>query len=266
MSTPCQRLQPLLRTTHLGRTCHFHTNTVSTNLDATVAAQQGATHGTIIVADSQSGGRGRMSRSWHSPPDCNLYLSIILRPEVEISTVPSLPLLVGLAVVETLHNIAPSAKAGFKWPNDLLLNNRKLCGILCEMQMQGEAVAHVVAGIGLNLNLSIDHLPPELHERAASLYLATNTRYSRTSTLAAILNHLEPLYQSWQQHGLEPLLLRLNRYDLLLGHNITVQHAGKPVSGTAAGIAPDGALLLQHNHEIIRLYSGETHIGAAFKP
>ena len=253
---------PLLTTRTLGRECRYLAETLSTNRDVAALAQAGAAEGVVVTAGAQRAGRGRMTRVWFSPPDVNLYFSLLLRPAVEPLRAASLPLVAGLAVAEALAELAPGTAPQIKWPNDILMGGKKVCGILCEMQAETDCVSHIIPGIGVNVNLAREELPEELRERATSLRIEAGRRFSRAAVLAAILNRFEPLYLRWCAEGFEPLLAAVAARDALLGRTITLEQGGQRVTGTAEGILSDGALRLRSAQGAMPVYSGEAHIGA----
>jgi BirA family biotin operon repressor/biotin-[acetyl-CoA-carboxylase] ligase len=260
--TPCAaEVVPLLTTRFVGRECQFLAETESTNRDVAALAVAGAAEGVVIAAGAQTAGRGRMSRVWFSPKAENLYFSVLLRPQVAPGLAVSLPLVVGLAVAEALAEIAPDTVPLIKWPNDILVGGKKVCGILCEMQAETDCVRHIIPGIGVNLNLLREKLPEELCGRATSLRIETGRSFSRAAVLAAILNRFEPLYDRWCAEGFEPLLGAIRARDALRGQAITVDQGGRRISGVADGILPDGALRLVTEQGAVPVYSGEAHIG-----
>lgn len=259
---PCAaEVLPLLSTRCLGRDLRYLAETGSTNRDVAALAQAGAEQGVAVVADRQNAGRGRMTRVWFSPPDVNLYVSLLLRPEVEPARAASLPLVAGLAVAEALEYLAPACAPKIKWPNDILSGGRKLCGVLCEMQAEADRVRYIIPGVGVNVNLTRAMLPAELRDRATSLRMEAGHAFSRAAVLAAILNAFEPLYDRWRTDGLEPLLPRLAQRDALCGRKIQLEQGGRLLAGRADGILPDGALRLVTAQGAVPVYSGEAHIG-----
>jgi BirA family transcriptional regulator, biotin operon repressor / biotin---[acetyl-CoA-carboxylase] ligase len=244
----------------LGNTVRFLKETASTNRDVDTAAQAGAAEGLLIMAETQTEGRGRMTRTWFSPGGANLYFSLLLRPDVELSSVPSLPLVVGLAVAEAIVACAPALLPKIKWPNDILVSGKKVCGILCELQTQHSKVDYVVIGIGVNVNLPAAEIPEELKERATSILIENGAPLNREHLLAEILNRLEPLYDNWRVFGFKPLLQSINALDALRGFSVSMELAGAPLEGVASGIQADGALLLQTSKGPRPIYSGEAHI------
>jgi BirA family biotin operon repressor/biotin-[acetyl-CoA-carboxylase] ligase len=260
--TPCAaEVLPLLTTRRVGRDCRYLTETGSTNHDVAALALAGAEEGLVAAAGAQTAGRGRMTREWYSPQGVNLYFSVLLRPPVEPGRVASLPLVAGLAVAEALAELAPETRPQVKWPNDILINDKKVCGILCEMQAETDCVRHLIPGIGVNLNLTREALPEELRGRATSLLIETGRPFSRAVVMASILNRFEPLYDRWCAEGFEPLLGAIGARDALRGRSVAVDQGGRQVSGVADGILPDGALRLLTDHGAVPVYSGEAHIG-----
>lgn len=261
--TPCAaEVVPLLATRRIGQDCRYLSETGSTNRDVAALALAGAAEGVVVAAGAQTDGRGRMTRVWFSPPGANLYFSLLLRPAVEPGRAASLPLVAGLAVAEALAELAPETLPQIKWPNDILMGGKKVCGILCEMQAETDCVRHIIPGIGVNVNLTRAELPEALRSRATSLRIETGRTYSRAAVLAAILNQFEPLYDRWRAEGFEPLLGAIGARDALLGRTITLEQGGRRVEGRADGILPDGALRLVTEQGPVPVYSGEAHIGS----
>jgi BirA family biotin operon repressor/biotin-[acetyl-CoA-carboxylase] ligase len=190
-----------LRTVRLGRQLELLATCPSTNDRAAELARAGAPEGTLVVADQQTGGRGRLGRSWHSPPGSNLYLSLLLRPSRPPPDVPPLTLLAGAALAGAIAALGGEPR--LKWPNDVLLRSptglRKAAGILTEMASERDRVRHVVVGIGVNVNLT--ELPAELADRATSLRLALGRSIARDALLAELMNLFEPLYDAFERDG-----------------------------------------------------------------
>ena len=254
-------VSPLLTALRIGRDCRYLAETGSTNRDVAALAEGGLPEGVVVVAGRQTAGRGRMSRVWFSPSEANLYFSLLLRPAIEPGRAASLPLVVGLAVAEALADCAPEITPQIKWPNDILIGGKKVCGILCEMQAETDCVRHIIPGVGVNVNLTCRMLPEELRDRATSLRIETGRIFSRAAVLAAILNRFEPLYDRWRQEGFAPLIPAVAARDVLQGRRITMEIGGRQVTGRADGIQPDGALRLVTAQGVVPVYSGEAHLG-----
>jgi len=251
---------PFLKCRYLGKQIDYHPIATSTNLLAKAMAVAGAPEGCIVVADAQSGGKGRMGRVWHSPPGVNLYCSLILRPAVPSIRVPQLTLLLAAAIHRALLELSPELEAMIKWPNDILVNGKKLCGVLCEMQSEPDLTHFVVAGIGINVNQS--EISPELKGSATSLILERGELFSRPSLLALILNHFEPLYDEWLlQDDLTFVLPALESCALLQSKEVTIDQRNRILSGTVTGIAKGGELKLRcADGEALLVSSGEAHL------
>ncbi|MBM4362120.1 MAG: biotin--[acetyl-CoA-carboxylase] ligase [Deltaproteobacteria bacterium] len=230
-------------------------STDSTNDDALEAARAGAPHGALFVADEQRAGRGRRGHRWTSPPGVNLTASLLLRPTLPPERLGALPLVVGLAV-RALSARHVSSPLVVKWPNDVLAGSRKLAGVLVEARLDGAHIDALVVGVGLNLGMR--DLPPEIAEIATSLALLGAAPLGREEALVELLAELEPRLAAFERGGLEPLLDELRAHDGLLGARVIVGD----VSGVAAGIDADGALLLeQPGGEIARVTSGTVQLG-----
>lgn len=235
--------QPTARV--LGRPLHFFDTLDSTNTSATGLARADATEGTIVIADAQTGGKGRLGRSWVSPPGVNLYLSAILRPRKPASAAPQLSLLAAVAVAEAIvqqTRLTPS----IKWPNDVLVAGKKVCGILTEMQANGTQLRSVVVGIGVNINAPLSSFPEELQDKASSLFLMGGEPVDRAAFAVSLLTHLEKLYVLWLEKGFPIVGAAWEGYaSELLGKSITVTAPEGTLSGTALGLDRDGALLVE---------------------
>lgn len=252
-----------LRTTCFGSFLRILAEVDSTNRHLVARAEQGGAEGDVIAADAQTAGRGRLARTWFSPPGRNLYFSVLLRPAVEPALAVTLPLLAGCTVANVLAVTAPEldAQIRIKWPNDIWLGERKLCGVLCEMQAEADRVHHVVVGIGLNVNLCRDELPPALDATATSLAIAAGHPFDRAALLAALLERFESDYRCWSEQGLAPFLADLRARDLLCDRPLVVEQAGRAVQGRGAGIQADGSLtLVAADGSRQNICSGDVHV------
>ena len=255
-----EEVLPLLETTRIGRSFSFLGTTDSTNLQARAIARDGAAEGSVVVADSQTGGRGRMRRAWSSPPGVNLYCSIVLRPPVPTVRVPEIPLVAAAAIHEAIGSECPALQIFVKWPNDILCGGRKLCGILCEMESEPDFTHFVVVGFGLNVNL--DPVPEELQGIATSLRIEAGAAFSRARLLAAVLNRFERIYDEWLGNSdLGFLLPRLERYAWLQGKAVRIEQFDRIIAGTVSGLSPQGHLmLLGEDGGLTAVSSGEAHL------
>jgi BirA family biotin operon repressor/biotin-[acetyl-CoA-carboxylase] ligase len=259
-----ERLSAILTTRWLGRAYEWWPACASTNDLAGERARAGAAAGLVIAADAQTAGRGRLGRTWHSPPGANLYVSILLRPSRPPPEIPPLTLLAGGALASALASLGFAPR--LKWPNDVELvensaagGRRKVAGILTEMSSAGERALHVVVGVGLNVN-GVD-FPPELADRATSLRRAAGGQpLDRAAVLAAFLNQLEPLLGEYDRQGPAVAIAAFEAHAALPAA-CRVTAPGRPnerLEGVAVGVDPDGALRLRdETGHIHRVLSGE---------
>ncbi|TNJ39549.1 biotin--[acetyl-CoA-carboxylase] ligase [Chlorobaculum thiosulfatiphilum] len=255
-----EEVVPLLDTASFGRNFIYLASTDSTNLRARALARDGAPEGAVVVADSQTGGRGRMRRAWVSPAGVNLYCSIVLRPPVPSVRVPEIPLVAAAAIHGAISEECVGLSAFIKWPNDIIVAGRKLCGILCEMESEPDCTHFVVVGFGLNVNL--DPVPEELQSIATSIAIETGARVSRARLLAAVLNRFERLYFEWLgRDDLSFILPCLEAYAWLKGHELKIEQFNRVLTGTEVGLSPQGHLLLRTaDGAILPVSSGEAHL------
>jgi BirA family biotin operon repressor/biotin-[acetyl-CoA-carboxylase] ligase len=233
-----------LKTSWLGRVIHHLEETDSTNRVAADLARSGASHGTAVIAEAQTAGRGRHGRSFFSPPNTNLYTSIVLRPDLETTSAPTLLLVAGVAVAETvLEWLGASAQLEIKWPNDVLLGGLKTSGILMELGAEENRVSHAILGIGVNLNVDREEFPEEFRQRATSLYSHSAQRIDRVAFTRRLYEILEEVLEEHARGGLARLRPRFEKHFLMQGRKITVEEVGGGrIEGIAAGIAANGAL------------------------
>lgn len=237
-----ERILAGLRTAFVGRNLLYLLETGSTNDEARRLAEAGAPDGTLVIADYQTAGRGRLNRRWEAPPGCCLLLSLIFRPNLAQQQAQRLTMICGLAVVEAIES-ETGLQAGLKWPNDVVLNGAKVAGILTEVGLSGERLVQAVVGIGLNVNLDPAQLPGDLLTPVGSLSQALGRPVDRLSLLWALLSAVERRYLALQAGG-SPHLEWLSRLTML-GKPVTVSGAGTSRYGVAEGVNADGGLLLR---------------------
>lgn len=254
-------LSAKLSTHILGNPLHFFPTIDSTNTHAANLAREGAVEGTTVIADAQSGGKGRLGRSWVSPAGVNLHLSVILRPPVSTAVAPQLNLLAAIAVADAIGDTT-SLSPTIKWPNDVLVAEKKVCGILAEMQTDTGGLRAVIVGIGVNINAPLSAFPDELRDKASSLLIASEQVIDRTTFTASLLTHLEKSYVLWLQEGFLTLRVRWERYaSHMLGKRISVAVPEGTVVGMVLGLDPDGALVVQgESGERHRLLAGDVTV------
>jgi BirA family biotin operon repressor/biotin-[acetyl-CoA-carboxylase] ligase len=209
----------------------------STSDEAATLAAAGAPHGTVVVAEEQRRGRGRLGRAWYSPPGENLYLSCVLRPALPAAALPAVTLAAGIAVADAVAGFG--ARAALKWPNDVMVSGRKLAGLLAEMTTQGARLDHLILGIGVNLGSR--SFPRELEATATSLALETGRDVSPARFRAALLPELENWLDRFFRGGVAAIAPAWTERSMT-GARVRVMDGGRAVNGVACGINPDGSL------------------------
>ncbi|MBW7957244.1 MAG: biotin--[acetyl-CoA-carboxylase] ligase [Deltaproteobacteria bacterium] len=234
----------LLETGFIGRELHFHDEVGSTNAEAFELARNGASEGTVVMAESQTGGKGRLGRRWESPSGLNIYLSIILRPPIPPEEAHWLTFVAAVATAEAVSGYCP-AKPVVKWPNDILINGRKAAGILLEMGSEPERVHFVVMGIGVNVNMTRSMFPEYIGDTATSVREAKGAVIDRGALASRLLSSVELWYKVYLAEGSIPILSEWKRYFGFEGKEIRVVSFGNTVKGVCLGVDDTGALLIR---------------------
>ncbi|MBN1662909.1 MAG: biotin--[acetyl-CoA-carboxylase] ligase [Deltaproteobacteria bacterium] len=244
----------------IGRQVHFLEEIGSTNDYAFKLAHDGAPEGAVVIAESQTSGKGRMNRVWQSPPRRNLYTSIVFRPPVEPAAASQITLVAGVAAAQTLASYCPG-RAAIKWPNDVMIGGRKACGILTEMKTAGNGVEFVVVGIGVNINIRKEELDEAFREHSTSVREEVGGPVSRLDMAVQLYENLERLYARFIREGFAGIRqLWLDNTDMV-GKAIRVAFRDDIKEGRVAGIDHDGALLLGNNPgETVRIIAGDATI------
>lgn len=253
-------LQLALETTVFGRKAIILNSTLSTQGDVQHMAEQGQGEGTVVLAEKQTGGRGRFGRKWFSPPGRGIWMSVLMRPELALQKTPQLTLLTGVAVCRAIRSYT-GADAGIKWPNDLLIDGRKVCGILLESTVEDHELRYCIAGIGVDVNFDPKDYPEDLISIATSLKMETGQTIDRTKLAAAILSELERLYYLYQKEGFGVISSLWEALSVSMNREIKVANPQGIIEGTAIGLDPSGALILEKkNGERESVYSGEVSL------
>jgi BirA family biotin operon repressor/biotin-[acetyl-CoA-carboxylase] ligase len=246
-----------LRTEVLGRRILSFARIGSTNSVALDLARGGADDGTLVIADHQTRGRGRMGREWWSPPGSSISMSLILRPRTAPERTPAITLVAAGSVAWAVR--AAGLPVWVSWPNDIVAaNGRKVCGILSEMEATGERVDQVVIGIGINVNQRKEDIPAELCGTATSLLIELDRVTIRPDLVASVLNMFEPAYREFCSRGLGPLLPRIRGCCALIGERVAISVENVEIVGQVLDIDDDGRLVLRHGEgKIERFLAGE---------
>jgi BirA family biotin operon repressor/biotin-[acetyl-CoA-carboxylase] ligase len=246
-----------LSATRLGKKLHYLLEVDSTNTHARRLAENGAAEGEIIIAERQTHGRGRLGRSWFSPPYVNLHLSIVLRPKLPPMDAPQITLMAAVALADTIASFV-SHPTAIKWPNDILIQGKKLAGILTESSLRSDRIDFVILGIGVNLNFPRARMPDGIRDRATSVMEFSGEPVNREAFLRRLIHDLERCYGILEETGFDAIASRWNTRFALRGKKVRVEMMNEVFSGTARGIDRDGALLVGDDlGQIRRVIAGD---------
>ena len=247
-----------IHTKWAGKTVHFAKETDSTNEWCKRMSKEGAEHGTLAVAEFQSAGKGRLGRRWTAPEGSSVMMSILLRPEFEPQYASMLTLVMGLSVAQTVKEL--DVEVSIKWPNDVVVSRKKICGILTEMGLENGKIREVIIGIGINVNL--EEIQDDLKDKATSLYLETGKKYDRNRVIGLIMEKFEKNYEKFVKTC--DLSLMLDDYNAMLANRSQPVHILdklNPYEGIAIGIDREGELLVKVADGAIRkVCSGEVSV------
>ncbi|MEE9442233.1 MAG: biotin--[acetyl-CoA-carboxylase] ligase [candidate division Zixibacteria bacterium] len=233
-----------LKTKKMGRNVHAFQSVQSTNIIARQMAETGAVEGTIVVAEEQTRGRGRLGRKWFSSNGKGIYLSIIIYPDIRPTMAPGLSIMTALALADTISDYgAPSVN--IKWPNDCLINGRKTVGILTELSAEIGKVHYVIVGVGINVNQQREDFPEDIRKRATSVGAELKRKLSRVELLQNFLYQFEKDYRVYQKSGLKNLRKRIVKYSNLIGSFVSLGQKDEIISGIARDIDTEGRLILE---------------------
>jgi BirA family biotin operon repressor/biotin-[acetyl-CoA-carboxylase] ligase len=257
-----EEIQHGLATQWLAHTIHYFDETDSTNRVAADLAREGAAHGTAVVAEGQTAGRGRLGRRFHSPPYQNLYTSIVLRPELDLPDAPAWTLASAVAVADAVAEVVSDGAVEIKWPNDVLVDGRKVSGILLELAAEATRVAYLVLGIGVNLNVDPATFPAEFRDSATSLASHRGRPIDRAAFARALYAQLERVLDACAASGFRGILPRFESRFRMRGRLVRVRElGGAEQEGWVHGIDEDGALRLRRaDGEELRFLAGDVSI------
>jgi BirA family transcriptional regulator, biotin operon repressor / biotin---[acetyl-CoA-carboxylase] ligase len=238
-------LRKRLRDSTFGKHIYHYFKTASTNSVALELGHAGESHGTVVIAEEQTGGRGRTGRSWHSEKTSGIYMSALLRPQISPILAPLITMAAGLAVRDAVQE-ETGVVADLRWPNDLLAGGKKFGGILTEMYAEPSQVRFVIVGIGVNVNHTA--MPAELAGIATSLRLITGEPVSRLQLLVRLLRHLESYYNRFLTEGAEPILSRFAEVSSYArGKRVRIHTGSETYVGTTDGLEPNGLLRVRRD-------------------
>ena len=247
-----------IHTKWAGKTVHFARETDSTNLWIKRLAKEGASEGTLALAEFQSAGRGRLGRSWEVPEGTSVMMSILLRPKFEPQYAPTLTLVMGMAVAKAVKNLG--FDVSIKWPNDVVVSHKKICGILTEMGVRDGKIDYAVIGVGINVNLK--EFPEEMQDKATSLLLEGGHEYDRNQVIALVMKYFEINYEKFiQTCDFMHLLDDYHRILANLDQPVRVIDGDRSFEGICRGIDEKGELLVEkQDKEVVKVSAGEVSV------
>ncbi|TDT50317.1 biotin--[acetyl-CoA-carboxylase] ligase [Fonticella tunisiensis] len=253
-----KELKNLLTTNYIGRKIVYLESTTSTNDIAKEYAEKGEKEGLVVIAEVQTKGRGRMGRRWITPGRDSISITILLRPEISPYMAPSITPVLAVSVVEMLREIT-GFEIGIKWPNDVVLDRKKVCGILTEMSAEIDVVKYIIVGIGINVNQ--ETFDNEIENIATSLRKYSGKKYDRKAILSGILNRFERNYELFKKEGIGPFIEDLKKYSVLIGKKVLISGINEEYEAEAIDIDDDGALLVRlENGDVKKVLSGDVSI------
>lgn len=258
-----EEVESRLHTGRMGHPVVYYEEVTSTNQVIKKLAEEGAMEGTLVTADKQNQGKGRAGRVWTSQSGANIAMSLLLRPKISPDRISMVTLVMGLAVACACRELY-GMDVGIKWPNDVVVNGKKICGILTEMSTELMAVNYVVIGTGINVNET--EFPEEIREKATSLRLELGRKMNRAELMACCMKYFETFYDQFLEAGdLSPLREQYN--ELLLNRNrgVRVLEPGKEYTGVARGINQKGELLVEkEDGSRMAVYAGEVSVRGVY--
>ncbi len=261
-----QEIAAHLQTKWLGHSIYYRDKVDSSNNVAKKLANEGCADGLLVVAEEQGAGKGRLQRGWLSPYGRGIWFSVVLKPPFLPQEAAKCTLLAAVAVVKGVNSLQ-GVEARIKWPNDILLQGRKLVGILTEMSAEFGHINYVVIGIGINTTVRREDYPPELRPLAISLADAAQEPFTRAELLARILGHMEELYERAVWEGFAPILEEWRRYSCTLGQQVKVIAPDGTYLGTALDIDQEGLLLVRKaDGQVEKVVAGDVSIRPAARP
>ncbi|MGI6004341.1 MAG: biotin--[acetyl-CoA-carboxylase] ligase [Christensenellales bacterium] len=242
-----------------GRTMVYKDTMESTNMTAKKLAAEGAEHGTLVLTEEQTQGKGRQSRTWFCPRSSGVMMSLILRPDIKTDPLP-ITLMAAVAVSHTLRALT-FLETKIKWPNDIVIGSKKVCGILTEAVTGGSGDICVVVGIGVNVNMREEEIPPELSDTATSLYVERGLETSRLDVVRGICYDMELLYNAYVQSGdASDIIAQCREHSATIGQRVRVIDGDSEILGEATGIDDTGALIVATDAGERRILSGEISV------
>lgn len=252
-----EEIEKYLNTKYIGRKIYYYETIDSTNNKAKELNKE--EEGTLIIAEEQNSGKGRLGRQWISPKRKGIWMSLLLKPKVDPLKVSKITLVGAAAIHKAFENMG--IKSHIKWPNDIIINNKKVCGILTEMNCELNLINYVVLGIGINVNFDKEDIPSDLLDKATSLKIELDKEISRQNLLGNILNEFELLYEDFLEYNAEKTISICKENSILIGKDVQIIRGNNIKIGKAIDMNIEGELIVQYeNGDLENIYSGEVSI------
>jgi len=257
-----EAIEGKIKTKVIGKHVHYQMEVGSTNTLAKQFAEEKNCHGLLVTADIQNSGKGRRGRSWVSPKGCGIWMTLVLKPELDPMNAPMLTLVAALAVAKGIREVT-KLDAKIKWPNDIVVNKKKVCGILTEMNAELDFIHYVLIGIGINVNIT--EFPEEIKGVASSLYLESGNLINRSELICKSLEYFEEYYETFLNAGnLSTIMEEYNTFLINKGKMVKILGETQLV-GTAKGINAKGELIVTVGEEDITVMSGEVSVRGLYE-
>ncbi len=255
-----EQILPKLNTKQLGRNIDYYTSCTSTQIIAADKARQGASHGTVIISEEQTAGKGRLERSWDSTANKGIWMSVIIRPTISPEFAAQFTLVSAVAITQAIQEVT-NLTPQIKWPNDILINGKKVTGILTELQAEMDIVHSIIIGIGVNVNQELSAFDESIQNIATSLKMENGEEVDRSLLVAKILYYLEKYGDLYVEKGFEPIKILWESHNCTIGKRIRATMLRETLEGVALGITKDGVLELRlDSGEIRGIYSADIHL------
>ncbi|MCC6545186.1 MAG: biotin--[acetyl-CoA-carboxylase] ligase [Nitrospirae bacterium] len=237
------KIRDTLKTKTIGKKILFFDEVGSTNDVAMESGAKGLAEGLVILSEGQSHGKGRMGRTWVSPGNVNIYISILLRPDISPQYAPVMTMMSAISTARAITEVT-GLETTIKWPNDILIDRKKVSGILTEMNAEQERINYIAAGIGINVNMKKQDFPEDLRMPATSLSECLGKRVDRMNLLFALINTLEQDYEELKNYGVKSIFRRWRNGCDILKRRIQVSLPGEQITGVAEDLSPEGGLIM----------------------
>ena len=250
------KLKDDLSTSYIGQEIHYFREVDSTNEVAKRLAEEGAAEGTVVIAERQRKGKGRGGKPWISPIG-GAWMSIILRPDTLPMNAPQLTFTAGVATAKTIKG-EYGLEVGIKWPNDILIEDKKVCGILTEISTERDSIDYIIAGIGIDANVDLENIPPELRNETTSLKTELEQEISRMLLVRRFLENFEAMYNEFNKGNFQKILQEWRKFSTTIGSYVEIRKGTEIVRGEAVGVNKEGMLILELKDGSLRkIISGE---------